>query len=224
MTVSESLEVFALVGLTVGIFALYVLVEFAFNLVKRRSLRSQTPKPWWEGATMASYLAPRLLRYVRGKAELYIVEHDASALTARGTRRLRRFLKMALQNGSTIHYVLTAPHPGDEQKLLQIKRGLEQDTSGTIEFCFITTKQAKSEDDKELVKSLVTFPPVLVENGNQRMMWIEGYPPPLNETLVYAWEFVPPADAAKDPRWDEYKDAIVGLIKKYGAGQKEACA
>lgn len=217
----ENLVALSLVGLVFLTYGLISLPQLVSSFVRRRSLVSQKGG---DGATMSSHLVPRLLRHVRSKAELYIVEHHASALTARSARRLRRFLKMALQNGSTIHYVLTDPHPGDEQKLAQTKRDLEQNTSGTIEFCFITTRQAKGKDDKKLVKSFATFHPVLVENGNQRMMWIEGYHPPLNETLVYAWEFVPPADAAKDPRWDEYKDAIVGLIKKYGAGQKEAYA
>lgn len=220
MEISENLGVFVLFGLTVGIFALYVLMEFAFNLVKRRSLKSQTPKPWWEGATMASHLAPRLLRYVRSKADLYIVERDATALTARDARRLRRFLKMTLQNGSVIHYILTSQKVADEQKLLQLKHELENGAKGTIDFCFVSTGKTEGKDDKELVKSLVTFHPVLVESENQRMMWIEGYHPPLNETLVYAWEFVPPTEAVKDDRYDKYKELLTRLIGKYGTGRE----
>lgn len=219
MEISGNLSVFSLVGLFFLIFGLIVLKDFIFRWFKRRSLNMQTPEPWWEGATMASHLVPRLLRYVKGRAEIYIVEHDASALTAWSARRLRRFLRMTLENGSTVHYVLTAPHAGDEQRLARIKQDLEQGTNGRIEFCLIVANQAKDDDDKELVKSLVTFHPVLVEDGNQRLMWIEGYHPLSNETLVYAWEFVPSAEAATDSRWNKYKVAIAGLLQRYGSPQ-----
>lgn len=216
----ETLMAFSLVVLVFVLFGLFELVLFVPRFIKRRSLVSQKEG---EGTTMSKDLVPRLLRHLRGFANLYIVERDASALMGRDTRRLRHFLRRTLESGSTVRYVLTAPHPGDERKLAQLKLELEQGTSGKIEFCLIAEDQAQGAD-QELVKNLTTFHPMLIEDSGRRMMWIEGYHPLINETLAYNWEFVPPEDAATDSRWDKYMGAITGLIERYGPKQKVALA
>jgi hypothetical protein len=164
-------------------------------------------------ATIARDLVPKLNKLVTEPFTFFITGGDGYSLTMRKPYPWRRFLKRALWNGSTIHYILTKVSNGDRHKFLKVKAELEEGAKGKINF-YIAPSDQPSDPDSELIESFQTFhPAVLAESPNRRLMWIEDYHPP-HSTVAYSCEFVPPADAATDQRYDLYKTQLVHLIER----------
>lgn len=184
------------------------------------NLKSET----LNAGSLSKHLAPKLRQILEGSAVLYVTENNASALLSWRAKQWRRFLKEALKHGSTVNYILTEATESDKQKLAQLKNELERNTKGTIQFCFFTFDCIDNDEDRKLRENLRTFHPVIVEDSvKRRVMWIEGYHPLGNEEWAYHVQFLLPEDAAKDSRYDKYKELLDRVIAKYGTG-KEAHA
>ena len=179
--------------------------------------------------SMSRHLAPKLRRILQGPAKFYVTEYDASPLLSWRQKAWRRFLREALTRGSSVDYVITGASKDDKQKLGVLKSELEHGTTGSIQFHFFAPGCADNDEDRIALERMQSFHPLVVEdNAGQRVMWIEGHhylgnkeldpkencPP--NSEWAYHVEFVPPAEAAKDERYEKYVALFARLIGKYG--------
>jgi hypothetical protein len=199
-----------------GAFFIFCFFFFLIDGIGKWRRRRDLSHGKFSHATIAVDLVPKLKQLLTGKATFYIVGGDGYPLTKRMYYPWwRGFLRWALRKNCTINYILTNVSPADEVALLKVKKKLELNTEGKLNFCFLR-KDLVDDSDREVVRKLHTFHPLIVEEKGKRIMWLEGYHPPAS-TVAYGCEFVPPAVAESDRRFNDYKSILGALTAKYGS-------
>jgi hypothetical protein len=207
--------IFLLVGLVVFYFLVVSIISVPSLLERwrRLKLRNRIESVFLPRATIAFDLIPKLRPFLPKQPTFYITAADGYSLTTIKRYPWAGFIREALAHGCEIHYILTDTSERDERLLLEKQVILQAGGKGTL-YLYFAVAERSDEKDRELLESLRTFHIVLAETASERLFWTEHYHAP-KSTVAYGCEFVAPADANGNPRYDEYKDAIVYLIKKY---------
>lgn len=163
-------------------------------------------------ANMAQDLCPLIDRYMKEGSTILIPGGDPNELF-RPLYPWNRYLRKWLERGAHITYCLVEPSNHAESKLERLQREFPRLMDLRIVW---SVDQIDDEKDQKLVERMRTYHTVLLENKTddgavERVMWIEGNHP-LRSKVAYDCQFVPPAIANNDTRFDNYWKILQHVI------------
>jgi hypothetical protein len=170
-------------------------------------------------AQAGSLLAPSLDPYITAGATVYIPAADGLYPTRIKTARrsaYRNSIQRWLGRGASVHIIVTLPC----ERACEEWRSLVESYPNQF-FVHLLHRDRIAGPQTDLIRSQIerldTFHPLLVTSPDGATqipgaMWIEGYHP-IGSKYAYDVEFVNPEEAAKDGRFNKYKQMYEGLLQ-----------
>ena len=191
---------FAAVGITAGL---------AYLLSARFTNTGAKLKRFYPEAGIASVMIPLVSAHRTKDSTVYIVGSDGEY--ACGNPQWPNGLESWLAEGNRVSYLLIDP----TEAAIKIFRRIQDQYPDHFRF---TAANSSSVRDKPRVSELIhkyeTFHFALFDNPPQ--MWIEGSHP-RKSPVAYNCEYLPPKEAATDPRFYRFKDNF--LLVQHGVSK-----
>jgi hypothetical protein len=182
-----------------------VLVAFVLSALTRRAGRRI-----WAKAYIVNTMGPLLAKHLTPHSSIRVVGADCRYLADK--KKWRETLDSWLSKGCKVQYLISEPH-SNAQKVLEELASTHPDSFEFRKILPIGDVQA-GEDDKELLKDLLTFHFIL--GDGPKLMWIEGNHPQCHVEADDC-EFVAPKRAERDERYREYSSIFERVWSNYTA-------
>ena len=194
--------------------ALYAAARLILRLRTNLRLRNPHTERIAEAALMTK-LIPRFNAFIAAGSELFIVGGDGLYTQKMRGEEFISSLEEWLNKGCKISYVLVCPHANSASRLQALAS-----RQPSFALYLMPPSDTLAPALQDTVQKYRTFHPVLLQTKDgRRVMWIEHYHPPDSE-MAFNIEFIAPAEAAGDARFDEYKNDIE-LIQQACAKEKQ---
>lgn len=206
----EFLGSFNLLALIIGGWLFIELIRKMWVSVKLRNLiGAPLLSEYIIEAGVTGKMAPRMGRYITEGSTVYIVGNDGRYTEKKRGKFWIKTIESWLESGASITYILTDADEVSRKKFEAIAKAYPDNH---FRYCELADVSEADEDISKLIKKYYEYHPTLIETSKgDRAMWLEGYHPEDSE-YAYDINFITPAKANSDDRFDKIKGDLEKLI------------